>query len=388
VNERGDYRSLYVAFADDEDVHALSGVAFKLLIMLKLSLPVTGLGVIYPSKLCDQVGCDRPILEAAFVELEAPKSGRELGWIRRHGNVVWVVRAFECEPGMSRANYNHAKYVQKLVAPINSHNPVVAEFVAFYQQWFQQLEKPTAKPRKGAGKAIGGHSESPPDQKQANSKRIALTKQETKSGDLEQERGAAPTSDSTASAPPARALDPSDLPREAIAFVVRFYPRGSDPKRRRDVVTQLLATLGDGARYQQSLVRAQNPGRLAAKCRDVLREGVRDPNAAIVVLLAKLADSTDYTDAQRQVEHVERESEQKQTMHDLLAAEQWLTDQPDISTSIDEQLERDGFPAVQVASDDDAGFTAMARRMMRTQLAISQWRLAGAPEAAHAGSGS
>ena len=60
MSDRGEYRTLFVRLADDPDVHALSSDALKALVMLKLSLPSTGLGVIYPSKLGDQVGCDRP----------------------------------------------------------------------------------------------------------------------------------------------------------------------------------------------------------------------------------------------------------------------------------------------------------------------------------------
>src|SRR5262245_9320069 len=142
VSERPEYRILYATLADDADVHALSGDAFKLLIMLKLSLPATGLGVIYPSKLCDQVGCDRGRLETILAELEMPKPGRQRGWIRRDRNIVWITNALAFESGLTPANANHVKYVRKLVASVDAKSQAVAEFRDFYPAWFQHLPKP------------------------------------------------------------------------------------------------------------------------------------------------------------------------------------------------------------------------------------------------------
>lgn len=257
--------------------------------------------------------------------------------------------------------------------------------------------------RMSRGSSVAGHADVPSDgprdvRKESQPTRANETKRdetirdEQRSSTQKDPKGgtnnANPSADAppAGSAPPARALDLSQLPRESVEFVVRYYPRGRvDPKRRREVVDQLIATLSDGARYKGGLVRAINAGRLAAKCREVMREGVRDPNAAIVVLLAKLADSSDYTDEQRQKDHVERESEQRVTIQETLAAEQWLIERPDIATSIDEQLETAGLPAVELTDDDEAEFTRMARAMMRGSLLVRAWRAAGNAE--HVGAG-
>lgn len=140
MNDRGEYRSLFVAFADDADVHALSGDAFKLLIMLKLTLPVTGIGVVYLSKLCDQVGCDRARLEGLMGELEAAKPGSDYGWIRRERNVVWIVNALRFEPNLAPANAKkHRPYIQRLAAQLDARMTIVAAFRAHYPEWFDTV---------------------------------------------------------------------------------------------------------------------------------------------------------------------------------------------------------------------------------------------------------
>jgi hypothetical protein len=63
-----------------------------------------------------------------------------------------------------------------------------------------------------------------------------------------------------------------------------------------------MATLNGGARLRRGvIVTAGSVERLEVKCREVIQEGVDDPDKAIVVLLTKLADSTDIA-AQRREE--------------------------------------------------------------------------------------
>jgi hypothetical protein len=137
VNDRGEYRSCFVAMADDPDIHAMSPGAFKLLWMLKLSLPATGIGVVYPSKLSDQVGADREQLESLLAELEAAKPGRDLGWIVRERNVVWIVNGLACEPNLSPTNAKkHVPYVRRLIAQLPRDLAIVRQFKRRYAQWF------------------------------------------------------------------------------------------------------------------------------------------------------------------------------------------------------------------------------------------------------------
>lgn len=341
VSDRPEFRTLYATFADDADVHALSAPAFKALIMLKLSLPVVGLGVIYPSKLSDQVGCDRAQLEVILSELEAPKPGRDHGWIVRDRNIVWIVNAFACEPGMTPANRNHVKFVRKLVAAVDSRSSVVEEFRKSYQQWFQADTKPIPKPSSSPRQHITNGSESPGDPSGHDSTRHYTTK----SGDLDQERGAPP-----ASAPPFASLGELTAAAPEIArFVHRHYPPETTPAARlADVGQQLVALLGSGVPFNGGLLRTTF-ARLEAKCTEVNRERIRDRDKAIVVLLTKLADSTDVTAAAVAEEQQQRASETRSTQEEILAAKAWLETRPSLGEFIARQLARDGF----VGNSDD-----------------------------------
>jgi hypothetical protein len=82
----------------------------------------------------------------------------------------------------------------------------------------------------------------------------------------------------------------------------RMFYSAAPAARRQDVYRQLMATLNGGARLRRGvIVTAGSVERLELKCREVIQEGVDDPDKAIVVLLTKLADSTDIA-AQRREE--------------------------------------------------------------------------------------
>ena len=394
AGDRGEYRTFYCAMADDPDIHAMSPGAFKLLAMLRLSLPAIGIGVVYPSKLVDQMGVDRQELDRCFAELEAPKPGLDRGWIMRERNIVWIVRALEFDPSLTPTNMDkHVPFVRRLIAQLPPASAIVAAFKDYYQQWFIGLHIPNPNP---IGKATdrvsqeegGGSNRNPlhthPDRV---SKPIAVPKQEPKSGDLDQERGQAPSDAPpeprapAGAAPLASAL--AQLPGDAIKFLARFYPRGRATRdRRTDVAEQVVATLALGTPLRDGeIVRAYTPERLAAKCREVMREGVRDPDLAIVVLLSKLADTSDGSAPgvaeARAVQRTEQEA-----AGDLECALGWIADHPEIDGTVQAELRRMGFDPV--APDRDlVPIIATNRRILRQALALDAWRAAGEPEPAN-----
>jgi hypothetical protein len=422
--DRGEYRSLFASFADDPDVHQLSGDAVKLLLMLKLSLPATGIGVMYPSKLCDQVGCDRNRLEQIFDELEKPQPVSAHGWIRRERNVVWIINALRFEPNLQASNRKkHVPFVRRLVAALDVRLEVVLAFKDYYAEWFADDPSPDEGNRKGTDslsleakrraqstqldrKAVGneygtdslykgrGYLERRvSDQKQLPS----LSKPALTSGDLEQER--------------ARERDPSPAPlADAIAalparvqdFLEKFYPEATaSDTRRRDVVRQLTAMLGAGVRLTRdgAIIRA-TADRLEAKCNRVMHEGVRVADRAIVILLRKLADVSDVTppgivaDQQRNAETREVERDRAQR---LAAAETWLAAHRDIAASIDEALDRELGPDPELARDKTGGVARLQRlgdqlaktyrAMQRTYLVLQAYedQRAAEPRLAHGG---
>jgi hypothetical protein len=90
------------------------------------------------------------------------------------------------------------------------------------------------------------------------------------------------------------------LPAAAVEFARAFY-RAAPTDRKQDVYRQLMATLNGGARLRRGvIVTAGSVERLEVKCREVIQEGVDDPDKAIVVLLTKLADSTDIASQRRE----------------------------------------------------------------------------------------
>jgi hypothetical protein len=368
VSDRGDYRILYVSLADDPDVHALSGDAFKLWTMLKLSLPAAGIGVVYPSMLCDQVGCDRARLDQAMAELERPKAGREHGWIRRDRNIVWLLNGLLFESGLTPANENHQKFVQKAVAQLDERLPIVIEYKRAYRQWFQQHRKPI---RKGSGKRSSSHLDPSASETQAQTQAQAPHKRQKRT---------AKAAVAIASASPAGAsAGTADLPPDALVFLETFYPTNN--RRRTAVAHQLRATLNGGAKLdRETRVVARSPDRLAAKCREILDDGVRNYDRAIVVLLKKLNDTSDITERAAAVVKTERVEEERHTARDVTNAEAWLPDHPEVSAAIEQQLETQDLGAA-VDKDPIAGPT---RRMMRRSLLLTAWRNAGAPEAVHA----
>lgn len=149
MSDRGEYRACFVAMRDDVDIHAMSPAAFKLLWMLKLSLPATGIGVVYPSTLAEQVGVDRDELDSLFAELEQPKPGKDRGWIKRERNVVWIVRALEFEPALTPTNVKkHVPFVHRLVAQLPRDLAIVDEFREYYFEWFGSMVEPASNTEK------------------------------------------------------------------------------------------------------------------------------------------------------------------------------------------------------------------------------------------------
>lgn len=298
--DRGEYRSCYVAMADDADIHAMTGDAFKLLWMLKLSLPQVGIGVVYFSQLAEMVGngCDTPRLMALFAELERGKPDSGRGWVVRDRNVVWVVNALACEPGMAPASPNHRKNVQKEINRLPEHSPVVRAFKEYYSEWFPvgDLE---GLPKGSPG--VGDPKHSSTEQNQI--------KGEAVDPDRATVRGAvdAPAvAPASATASPAaqgnensverasdRALNP--LPEAAwrllkICYDITPKRAGTLTTRQKQVLQDMRATLGEkGALLERgTYVRAFNAQHLGETCALVLGNGVNNPDAAIRLVLLEL----------------------------------------------------------------------------------------------------
>lgn len=171
----------------------------------------------------------------------------------------------------------------------------------------------------------------------------------------------------SAAAPPAGA-DDSQLPQSARALLERC-----SPAKRADVERQLRDSLLDGAKLdRRTRVRAGSTARLEAKCREVLEEGVRDWDKAIVVLLRKLADTSDGSAPGLQLA-VRAQRDERIAASELAKASTWIGERPELAESIDSELAADGLKA-------DAGFeVSAAYRMARGSKVVAAWRDRGGP---------
>jgi hypothetical protein len=177
-------------------------------------------------------------------------------------------------------------------------------------------------------------------------------------------------------APPASASARSalpELPPAALEFGKTFYA-GADAARRADVLAQLHATLADGATLNGNAkrIRAQSPARLEAKCREVMAAPPKKRDAAIVILLLKLADTSDGSAPGHVAEAtaaVSRTKDERTGAQRTAAAEAWLVDRPDVEAEITAQLRQDGHT-------DPKDPT---RKILRRAALLLRWEAACAP---------
>lgn len=163
------------------------------------------------------------------------------------------------------------------------------------------------------------------------------------------------------------------LPPAAAEFGRVFYG-SAPPSRKRDVKQQLLATLNGGATFGRGVkVAAGSVQRLEAKCRQVIDEGVKDPDKAIVVLLRKLADVGNAQDSPTEkaaaAAAASEDQDHRVGAERLALAVDWLEAHPDRAQEIDAQVDRelgpDALPPI--------------RAVYRNSVVARAWQLAGEP---------
>jgi hypothetical protein len=272
----------------------------------------------------------------------------------------------------------------------NKFAPVVREIFQAedgeFADWLETMGKLVERRDKERARKSGGNSAETPQPQRGNSgaterngtERNGTSPLEAFQPTFKTRGGEAAADDpKTRSAPPADAGNATADPhRDTTRFLDTYYP--THDRRRGDVERQMAATLTVGAKLDRNtLIRAGSVDRLAAKCRETIDEGVRDADKAIVVLLRKLADTSDgsapgVTVAKADAD--EQRRDEQTTAADEAAAERWLNDHLAVAASIEEQLNRDGL-----AGDDD--FTRMSRRVARRTLVIAAWSKAELPRA-------
>jgi hypothetical protein len=307
---RGDYRAVYCNMADDPDIHAMSGDAFKLLMLLKLTLPTAGIGVVYPSALADQVNVDRSRLEVLLAELEAPKPGGDRGWIMRDGTTVWLYRGLECEPGMKSTSPNHRKNVNASVNKLSQRSPVVKAFREAYTEWFSAPpavdDPPPTEPPGDSEDFVKG-----PEGVSDSEAKAKAVQNQSKGEAVDLEHPPAVGAAAGAASPAAqesetgpRSLLPANarrLLRECYGITKRAVQSGLDD-RQQQVLDDMRFTLGPrGATYSAGVkVRAVDEQHLDEACAHTLAKGVKIRDAGFRLVLEYLRDTWQETKAARE----------------------------------------------------------------------------------------
>lgn len=334
--DHGEYRSCFARMADDADFQSMSGDAFKLLWTLKLTLPVTGIGVVYTSLLAEKTGFDVAKVEALLAALTEPKPYNDLGWIVRDRNIVWVVKALACEPNLTPDNgKKHRPYVQRLVRALPESSPAVRTFKRFYAEWFPDetiVGTVTDTDSRGSSEksdrvsgtvsptVSGTDGDSSAIQKQLKGIKNTIKGEAV---DLEHPTAAgavdaSAVGSSSATASPAAqgasnsndvGTPPADdaglgslwqLLRECYDLTGK--PTAESKPRQKQVYRDLRATLSpEGAPLEGKVrVHAVDAAHLNAACARVLARGVEKPDAAVRLVLLDLQKTWQETKAARE----------------------------------------------------------------------------------------
>jgi hypothetical protein len=135
--ERGAYRAIKVVLLDGPDFQSLSPEARWAFVTLKMSIGPSGIEVNYPAalehELAAKTGHPPGRVREALQELD------ESGWIRREGNVLWIVGQLDHDPHLQATNENHRGSVQQHVDGL-PRLPIVENFVQAHPDWFPPNE--------------------------------------------------------------------------------------------------------------------------------------------------------------------------------------------------------------------------------------------------------
>lgn len=165
MSDRGEYRPWYVAITDDADFQIMAGDVFKLLFVLKMSLPASGVGVIHMLVTAERCGCSVAELTERLNILAVPKPDSPRGWIVRDRNIVWIVNGLENEQGLSPNSPHHRTFIASTLRPLGEKQ-IVRDFRAYYAAWFDEppadtIERAERGPEGGL-EGVADHSNQQP----------------------------------------------------------------------------------------------------------------------------------------------------------------------------------------------------------------------------------
>lgn len=125
MSSRGEHRSVYAAIIDDAEFQELTADARLLFFILKLTLGVSGIDVVYASSLIEKCGKPQRAITAALKQL------RDNNWIITERNVIWLRNGLRFEPSISLKNPKHIVAIQKHLRSL-PRLEIVRDFVGYY----------------------------------------------------------------------------------------------------------------------------------------------------------------------------------------------------------------------------------------------------------------
>lgn len=135
-----------------------------------------------------------------------------------------------------------------------------------------------------------------------------------------------------------------EAPLAVLEFRRVFYPDA--PEHRQAEIDSQLLRLANGKAVRRSkgiYVRALSLDRLERKCLEVIDQGAKDRDKAIVILLTKLADTSDVVAQRVRTDRQELQHEAVDRAEQLRDAEAWLASEPpatrsDLEHTVDERM--------------------------------------------------
>lgn len=157
--QRGEYRGIYTALLHSPEFEALPPHARLVLLVLKIKLGPSGIGVVYTEELEALTALDMlrdvtadcagflNVPSALEVLTRTPDTDRP--WIYRSRSVVWLRNGLRFEPTFRLTNPNHAAAVSKHLRSLPKL-PIVNDFARYYglPEPFPGLQDPT-RPAQG-----------------------------------------------------------------------------------------------------------------------------------------------------------------------------------------------------------------------------------------------
>lgn len=283
VHPRGEYRPFFEAWFDGKDYRELTPEAKLTLLTLKGTLGACGIGADPGLELSieKRTGHQAAETKAALAELV------DRLWIKRQGDVIWLVRGLEFEPHLVASNSKHRKFIARTIAAL-PRLAIVDEFKARYMGWFEGDAIPI---RMGIG--ITAPAPSPAPTKSAPSN---LREGEARPHSRVEKSGTAPL---VAVATRNNSEVPG-LPAAASQFLRVFYANGR-ADRFNDVAQQLKDTLAGGCRFEGGhRLKAVDEEHLAVACSHILANPPRVHDAAIRLVLLRIRDTFGETNVARQ----------------------------------------------------------------------------------------